>query len=120
MSTAGRRSGSQSGLAAHHEAIAAARQLIRLNNLNEDAHRRLMRILDAAGQRGVALQQFKDLAKLLKEELGVTPDAASVALATSSVAIAGPRSRTRPSCRTSAPVAPPRRHCLGAGRIGQT
>jgi|SRR6516164_227255 len=91
----------------HDEAIAAAHRLIRLNNLNEDAHRRLMQILAAAGQRSVALQQFKDLAKLLKEELGVTPDAVSVALRDEIRRDSGSEVEDEDERPTSAPVAPP-------------
>jgi DNA-binding SARP family transcriptional activator len=65
----------------HDEALSAARQLVWLNNLNEESHRCLMRVLAAAGQRGAALQQFKRLGQVLKAELGVAPDAASCALA---------------------------------------
>jgi DNA-binding SARP family transcriptional activator len=65
----------------HDEALSAARQLVWLNNLNEESHRCLMRVLAAAGQRGCALQQFKRLGQVLKAELGVAPDAASCALA---------------------------------------
>ena len=75
-----RYSGFASGAGLHDEAIATARQLIRLNNLNEESHRRLMRVLAAAGQRGAALQQFNNLERLLRDELGVSPDAASCAL----------------------------------------
>ena len=65
----------------HDEAIAAARQLVFFDNLNEEAHRLLMRTLAAAGRRGEAVGQFKTLEKLLRHELGVAPDKASRALA---------------------------------------
>ena len=63
------------------EAIEAARRLVKLDNLHEPAHRCLMRALAAAGWRSAALQQYKKLQKILQDELGVTPDAASRELA---------------------------------------
>jgi len=65
----------------HVEAIAAAQRLVDLDNLHEPSHCRLMAALAAGGQRSGALQQYKKLQKILKDELAVTPDPATRALA---------------------------------------
>jgi len=57
------------------EAILNARRLNALEPLNEDAHRRLMRLLHRSGDRALALRQYQTCAKILREELDVEPDA---------------------------------------------
>ena len=59
------------------EAIAAARRLVALDLLNEEAQRLLMRFLADKGDRAAALQQYKACAEALKDELGIEPDAAT-------------------------------------------
>ena len=54
---------------------AAARRLIELEPLREDAHRLLMRLQHAAGDRAGALQQYLRLRQQLDCELGVAPSA---------------------------------------------
>jgi DNA-binding SARP family transcriptional activator len=54
---------------------AAARRLIELEPLREDAHRLLMRLQHAAGDRAGALQQYLRLQQQLATELGVAPSA---------------------------------------------
>lgn len=49
--------------------------------LREDGHRLLMRLLAGSGQRSAALKQHERLSALLKEQLGIAPDAESMALA---------------------------------------
>lgn len=61
-------------------AAAAARRLVNHDPLDEGAHRRLMRALDAAGHRGQALRQFLVCRRVLVERLGVEPDARTQAL----------------------------------------
>jgi DNA-binding SARP family transcriptional activator/Tfp pilus assembly protein PilF len=55
-------------------AVAALAQLIALDPLNEDAQRRYMKGLIALGQPNSAIRQYHTLDKLLREELGVSPD----------------------------------------------
>jgi TolB-like protein/Tfp pilus assembly protein PilF len=62
------------------EATNSARRQIALDPLNEDAHRRLMRLLHRAGDRAAALRQFEACAGILRNELDVEPDGATNAL----------------------------------------
>jgi ATP/maltotriose-dependent transcriptional regulator MalT/DNA-binding SARP family transcriptional activator len=63
-----------------HAAIAAARELLALDHLNERAHRRLMEAYARAGRTGQALRQYLECRRLLVEELGVEPSAETRAL----------------------------------------
>jgi TolB-like protein/DNA-binding SARP family transcriptional activator len=66
----------------HHEpALKAANRAIAVSNLREDAHRLVMRALAAGGRRADALKHYEHLAVLLKSQLAVEPDAATVSLA---------------------------------------
>ena len=65
----------------HDLALAAASRAISINNLREDAHRVAIRALAAVGRRADALKHYEDLAKQLKSELDVEPDALTKALA---------------------------------------
>lgn len=72
-------------LADHHDddparAIAWTRRLLTLDPLDEAAHRDLMRSYIAAGQDGAAIRQFLHCRALLERELGIQPDAETVAL----------------------------------------
>jgi DNA-binding SARP family transcriptional activator len=60
-----------------HRAIASAQQWLRLDPLHEEAHRRLMTLYAANGQLAAARRQYKTMADLLAEELGVEPQAES-------------------------------------------
>ncbi|MCB9418990.1 MAG: tetratricopeptide repeat protein [Ardenticatenaceae bacterium] len=62
------------------QGIQYADQLIRLDNLSEHAHRQKMMLLARSGQRNAALQQYDACRRLLDEELGVEPAAATTAL----------------------------------------
>jgi adenylate cyclase len=55
-------------------AIETARRLIRLDPLNEEAHRLLIRALAAAGRRSEALTHFNELEALLEKELQAAPE----------------------------------------------
>ena len=61
--------------------IAAARRILELEPWHEDAHRALMWFFAAANQRSAALAQFETCRHVLAEELGVDPDATTMALA---------------------------------------
>jgi predicted ATPase/DNA-binding SARP family transcriptional activator len=56
------------------------RRQLELDPLREDAHRGLMRLLNGQGQRGAALAQFEVCRKILRDELGVEPDAETLLL----------------------------------------
>ncbi|HEY85453.1 MAG TPA: AAA family ATPase, partial [Chloroflexi bacterium] len=57
----------------YREGLDYAAQLLKLDPLREEAHRRMMRLLVRTGQRDAALQQYKSCRRLLNEELGVEP-----------------------------------------------
>lgn len=74
-------------LAAFHEragalssALAAAQRHVELEPWDEAAHRRLMRLLAADGQRGAALAHYARLTETLETDLGITPEAETEAL----------------------------------------
>ena len=56
------------------ELVATARHLLKLDPLQEAAHRALMRCYGEQGQIGLALDQYQACAEVLKRELGVEPD----------------------------------------------
>jgi predicted ATPase/DNA-binding SARP family transcriptional activator len=58
----------------------AARRWLRHDGLNEDAHRRLMRIYALSGQTGAALAHFQDTQRLIRAELDadVQPETAAL------------------------------------------
>ncbi|MBK8023203.1 MAG: hypothetical protein IPK19_17695 [Chloroflexi bacterium] len=56
------------------EAIAYARRWLAINALDEQAHRLLMRLYVANGQRAEALRQYQDCVRLLDEELATPPE----------------------------------------------
>lgn len=66
--------------------VAAARRLaqqqVRLEPWREEAHRQLMRLLAADGQRSAALAQFETCRRALARELGVGPTAETIDLYT--------------------------------------
>ncbi len=64
----------------YDKAIENARKLLELEPWQEDAHRQLMRLLAASGQRPAALAQFEACKRSLKSELGVEPSAETVRL----------------------------------------
>jgi DNA-binding SARP family transcriptional activator/TolB-like protein len=63
------------------DALAAASQLTALDPLREEGHRLVMRILAAAGNRNAALKQYERCAQVLRDELGIGPDAETEQLA---------------------------------------
>jgi DNA-binding SARP family transcriptional activator len=69
------------GQAGDHAAAArAARALVDLDPLDENAQRLLMGAYAAAGKRGEALRQFLECRRALVEELGIEPEAETLAL----------------------------------------
>ena len=62
------------------DALVHARELLALEPLSEDAHRRVMRLHYLAGDRAAALLAFDQCEKLLKDEVGAKPSATTLAL----------------------------------------
>ena len=56
-----------------HEAIRAARSLLEMDPLNEDAHRQLMLTYARTGRTSQALRQFLECRRALVVDLGVEP-----------------------------------------------
>jgi predicted ATPase/DNA-binding SARP family transcriptional activator len=63
------------------EGIGWAERLLRIDPWNEAAHRSMMRLLAQSGQRSAALAQYESCRRVLADELGVDPEAETVALA---------------------------------------
>ncbi len=81
-----------------NRALDFARRAVSVDPLREEAHQDLMRLLAAAGQPAAALRQFHELERLLEQELGEDPSAATLALA---------RQVERQSSSSQTPAAPP-------------
>lgn len=62
------------------QAIVWTRRMLHIEPWREEAHRNLIRYLGQDGQRGAALAQFEECRRVLTEELGVEPEAATLAL----------------------------------------
>lgn len=62
------------------EAIPYAKGLLALDTLDEEAHRNLILSYAQAGQKSAALRQYERCVNLLEKELGVAPEAQTVAL----------------------------------------
>jgi predicted ATPase len=63
------------------QALEYARRAVIADPLREEAHYELMRLYAAAGQPSACLHQYQELERLLREELGESPSAATRALA---------------------------------------
>ncbi|HYF92158.1 MAG TPA: BTAD domain-containing putative transcriptional regulator [Symbiobacteriaceae bacterium] len=64
----------------HDEAVEFLQLLIQVDPLDEEAHLGLMEAYAALGHRSSALQQYRTIARLLDEELGLEPGARTQAL----------------------------------------
>jgi predicted ATPase/DNA-binding SARP family transcriptional activator len=62
------------------DAISMARRMLEIDPLREAAQRDLMRLLAISGQRSAALAQFDRCKRVLREELGIAPEAETLAL----------------------------------------
>jgi predicted ATPase/DNA-binding SARP family transcriptional activator len=62
-------------------ALGYARQAVSADPLREEAHYDVMRLYAAVGQPSATLRQYQELERVLREELGETPSAATRALA---------------------------------------
>jgi DNA-binding SARP family transcriptional activator/pimeloyl-ACP methyl ester carboxylesterase len=56
------------------QALDHARQLLSIDQMNEPAHRTLMRLYEKSGQHSAALRQYLDCERILAQELGVSPE----------------------------------------------
>jgi len=83
------------------EAIAVAQRALRIDPLQEAMHRTLMRLYMQSGDLVNALQQYDAIARMLKRELGVEPDAETRALQQQ---ISQLRSKRTPQQQTTEPA----------------
>ncbi len=65
----------------YEEALTNARRLVAADPLRESAHQELMRLYHLLGRDRAALEQYKTLSRILADEMGVEPMAATVTLA---------------------------------------
>jgi DNA-binding SARP family transcriptional activator len=84
------------------DALAVARRRLRLDPLHEAAHRRVMELLAAAGDRAGAIRQYRECVRVLDDELGVAPLPETTALYHRIAAGAVSRAEAEPR-----PVPPP-------------
>ena len=63
------------------DAIVSARALVDMDELSEQSHQLLMRLLHEAGQRGAALKQYDRCVAILRQELDIKPGAETTLLA---------------------------------------
>ncbi len=59
------------------QALDYARRVVAIDPLREESHQQAMRLYAAAGRAAEALEQFKELERILEQELGAQPSAAS-------------------------------------------
>jgi DNA-binding SARP family transcriptional activator/tetratricopeptide (TPR) repeat protein len=87
------------------EAVVTARELVRRGPLDEPAHRLLMSVHAAAGDRAGAVRAYHECAAVLERELGVEPSAATQA--SLAALVEGPEVEPMPSDRPQAAAAAP-------------
>lgn len=87
----------------HARAIEHARRRLALDPLNEGAHRRLIELYGASGDRAAALAQYRECVRILHRELGVGPTGETTA------AYHAVREGVTPPGAASAPPPPRRR-----------
>ncbi len=86
-------------------AIDILNRLLAMNIANEEAHRRLMRMYSAMGQRHLALQQYRICADALNKELDVLPEPATTQLY-ESLLVGAATAEPAPVAHKEAAVAP--------------
>jgi predicted ATPase/DNA-binding SARP family transcriptional activator len=86
-------------------ALDYARRLLASDALREEAHHELIRLLAASGQPAAALRQYHELERLLDEELGAPPSAATQALVQE--IHRRQQAKSAPSASGSPPTTPP-------------
>jgi DNA-binding SARP family transcriptional activator/tetratricopeptide (TPR) repeat protein len=99
------------------DALAHAGELLALEPLSEEAHRRVMRLHYLAGDRAAALLAFDRCAQVLKDEVGAPPSAETMALLATVSAAADAASTAALPAHAAVPASvlrPPR--LVGRGR----
>lgn len=109
-----------------------AHMILRLDPLDESAHRKLMQIYASSGQRNAALRQFRECSDLLRRELDVAPEPETRALhqqilrnesptavhaVVHEVALESPAAATVPAAESWTPVARSRPPALAVRRF---
>ena len=61
----------------YDRALAHAWRLVEMDRWQEDAHRRVMRLLALVGQRSAAMAQYESMQRILSEDLGIEPEVES-------------------------------------------
>jgi predicted ATPase/DNA-binding SARP family transcriptional activator len=104
----------------YDKALECAHRALAADPLREQSHSNLMRLYSAMGRPAAALQQYRDLIRIFKEELGASPSSATKELArqlaegiekmpsrqdSSARLIEEPRSRKKDSAPTAMPQA---------------
>ncbi|MBL0094150.1 MAG: hypothetical protein IPP50_18680 [Piscinibacter sp.] len=100
------------------DALSHAQELLALDPLSEDAHRRVMRLHYLAGERAAALLAFDRCERLLKDEVGTHPGAETLALLATieqAVPAAGPVVASRVPASVLRPPPPDRPRARAAG-----
>jgi DNA-binding SARP family transcriptional activator len=90
------------------EALRHASELLALDPLSEDAHRRLMRLHYLAGDRASALLAFDRCEEVLKDEVGAKPSAETLALLRTIESSLEPAAAALPARAPAAVLRPPR------------
>lgn len=88
------------------DALGHAQELLALDPLSEEAHRRLMRLHYLAGDRAAVLLTFDACERMLKDEVGTRPSAETLMLLAQAESAATPA--TVPALRNAALLRPPR------------
>jgi DNA-binding SARP family transcriptional activator len=97
------------------QALETALRAVRSDPLSEELHREVMRLYVASGEPAAALRQFRELTRVLREELDATPSTAAQTIARRAreALAAGPPEAVEPppprssSAPTAEPAAPP-------------
>ncbi|MGH2783540.1 MAG: BTAD domain-containing putative transcriptional regulator, partial [Thermoleophilaceae bacterium] len=85
------------------EAVRLARELVRTDPVEEENHRLLMRLHEAAGDRAAAVRAFHECATVLRRELGIAPGTSTLRLH-EAIVRAGD---SAPAANVGPPMAPP-------------
>ena len=80
------------------EGLGYALEIVRLDPLNEEIHRAIMRMYAWRGERSQALRHYESCRRALLEELGIEPMAETVALSRQIAVEADRHSRSRSRC----------------------
>jgi DNA-binding SARP family transcriptional activator/tetratricopeptide (TPR) repeat protein len=90
------------------DALTHARELLALEPLSEEAHRRVIRLHYLRGDRAAALLAFDHCEQVLKDEVGAQPSAETMALLATVSASAGDAALPAPAAVPASVLRPPR------------